>query len=322
MLSTTLIDIAIGLILTYLVLALVCVSISEAIGSAMRLRARVLYNEISRLLQGSGLDQSFWQTGLIRSMSRPGAATVRSGQAPSYLHASTFVAALFSAARLAQAPGDGTPVHQEPKVRALLQGVDEQSMLGQVLYQIADAADQEVDTVRGNVEAWFDQAMERTSGVFKRRMQLISFLIAVAVCAVVNADTIQIARTLWTDGALRSQLSSLAADKVAAGDLPDTMRSLEDVLVELRPLPFGWAQAVAAPPVAGATPMTVLVVIYKIAGLAISAFAVSLGAPFWFDLLSRFVSIRGAGPGKATDSAPIVSAAGKPGSKPGAQPAG
>jgi hypothetical protein len=27
----------------------------------------------------------------------------------------------------------------------------------------------------------------------------------------------------------------------------------------------------------------------------ISVFAVSLGAPFWFDLLSKFVNIRGAG---------------------------
>ena len=33
----------------------------------------------------------------------------------------------------------------------------------------------------------------------------------------------------------------------------------------------------------------------KIAGLALTAFAVSLGAPFWFDLLNRFMNIRSAG---------------------------
>ena len=34
---------------------------------------------------------------------------------------------------------------------------------------------------------------------------------------------------------------------------------------------------------------------FKFLGLLVSAFAVSLGAPFWFDLLSKFVNIRGAG---------------------------
>jgi hypothetical protein len=33
----------------------------------------------------------------------------------------------------------------------------------------------------------------------------------------------------------------------------------------------------------------------KLAGLALTAFAVSLGAPFWFDLLNRFMNIRSAG---------------------------
>ena len=34
----------------------------------------------------------------------------------------------------------------------------------------------------------------------------------------------------------------------------------------------------------------------KLMGIAITAAAVSFGAPFWFDLLKRLVSIRGSGP--------------------------
>ncbi len=33
----------------------------------------------------------------------------------------------------------------------------------------------------------------------------------------------------------------------------------------------------------------------KLAGPALTAFAVSLGAPFWFDLLNRFMNIRAGG---------------------------
>jgi hypothetical protein len=33
----------------------------------------------------------------------------------------------------------------------------------------------------------------------------------------------------------------------------------------------------------------------KVFGLLLSALAVSLGAPFWFDTLSKFMNVRGAG---------------------------
>ncbi|MGH7126913.1 MAG: hypothetical protein ACREFI_21230, partial [Stellaceae bacterium] len=35
--------------------------------------------------------------------------------------------------------------------------------------------------------------------------------------------------------------------------------------------------------------------IKKVLGLAVTAFALSLGAPFWFDMLSSFVRLRGSG---------------------------
>ena len=40
----------------------------------------------------------------------------------------------------------------------------------------------------------------------------------------------------------------------------------------------------------------------KIFGLFLTAFAASLGAPFWFDVLNKFMSVRGAG--KAPEEKP------------------
>jgi hypothetical protein len=40
----------------------------------------------------------------------------------------------------------------------------------------------------------------------------------------------------------------------------------------------------------------------RFADLTLTAFAVSLGAPFWFDLLNRFMNIRSAG--KSPDEKP------------------
>jgi hypothetical protein len=44
----------------------------------------------------------------------------------------------------------------------------------------------------------------------------------------------------------------------------------------------------------------------RLIGLGLSALAVSLGAPFWFDTLNKVINIRGAGtpPGEPRRSAP------------------
>jgi hypothetical protein len=40
----------------------------------------------------------------------------------------------------------------------------------------------------------------------------------------------------------------------------------------------------------------------KLFGLGISAFALSFGAPFWFETLNKVVNLRGAGPKPKTES--------------------
>ncbi len=309
MFTTTIIDVAIGLILTYLVLSLVCVSITEAIGSALRLRARVLFSEINRLLDDTDLRETFWETPIIRSVSRDG--RLRDGKvvgrkAPSYIHARTFVSGLFAAAELAEKNRNLPEPHPVTTFRDLANSAGEDTIFGGVLAQVAGDADARADTVRAYVEDWFDTTMERTAGVFKRWMQLISFLIALAIAVVLNADTIRIAGALWSDEVLRSQLVSVAEQTVQSeGEAPGSVNDMIDLI---RPLPLGWSgdpllrqddTTATTGMLAGAG--TVLVTPYKLIGLVITAFALSLGAPFWFDLLSRFVSIRGTGPGRDDD---------------------
>ena len=43
-------------------------------------------------------------------------------------------------------------------------------------------------------------------------------------------------------------------------------------------------------------------ILAKVAGLLVSIFAVSLGAPFWFDLLQRFMQVRATGSRETTDT--------------------
>src|SRR5436305_2058375 len=47
------------------------------------------------------------------------------------------------------------------------------------------------------LEDWFDAAMDRMSGVYKRRMQAITIAVAAALTLMTNADTLRMVGVLW-----------------------------------------------------------------------------------------------------------------------------
>jgi len=287
MLFSAAIDTAIGLMLVYLTLSLICTGINEAVAGLFRLRARNLYREVSRVLGDETIRNAFWENGLIRGLSRgsgfglsanPPApvARVTPGKAPSYLENRDFALALIASLRRI---GKTASPDQ----------LGGNSPLKDTLEALGIGAGSTIDETRKALEDWFDQVMERASGVYKRWMSLLTFLAALTVSVALNADTIQIARTLWQDDAARSAAVASATRLTAPGAdgkpaLPD-LSNIDDML----PLPLGWP--VQAP--FGEGPMAKL---SKLVGLLLTAFALSLGAPFWFDLLSRFVFLRNSGP--------------------------
>jgi hypothetical protein len=152
---------------------------------------------------------------------------------------------------------------------------------------------QQIQKLQENIEAWFDDAMERVGGWYKRWTQQILIVIAVAVVLPANIDTIALANRLMHDRALREHVVAEAQD-VSKSATFDT-NAQEKVLNQLD-LPLGWDKL----PKGGWN------WVLKGIGLLISIFAVSLGAPFWFDTLSKFINLRGAGtpPGERKKSEP------------------
>jgi len=156
--------------------------------------------------------------------------------------------------------------------------------------------------------------MVRLSGVYKRRTRGVALLIAAAITIVLNVDTLSLTTTLWQSATLRSYLvehakvrlsqgapvqtveytqpdvarvtpvDTTSATKTAAGD-----QVLDDEMAMLGQL-FGWKTGIVPFFSRGLGP-----VFWSLVGWLLTALAVSLGAPFWFDLLNRFMSFRSAG---------------------------
>ena len=96
------------------------------------------------------------------------------------------------------------------------------------------------------------------------------------------ADTIRIAEQLWRDDALRTAVAAAAEEAVAAGDL-----SRIDERAELDTFPIGYPDAFPA------------ITARTIVGWLVTIAAISLGAPFWFDLLGKIVHLRASGRNRA-----------------------
>jgi hypothetical protein len=194
------------------------------------------------------------------------------------------------------------PGHTKQSLLTLLDKTQRETSL--VMKEIR-TGEQAVENLRQNLEEWFNDAMDRFSGWYKRWTRQITFAVAVLIVVLANADTMMLANRLARDAALRAAIVA-AADNAGqhiqiAGDPTKIQTARQELLAESEKLnlPLGWID----PKVNGAEdpfaferiPHTTRGWLAKVFGLLMSVLAVSLGAPFWFDTLSKFMNVRGAG---------------------------
>jgi hypothetical protein len=287
---SALVDIAIGLILTYLAVSLVVTAMQEGIESVIGKRGSELQRGIANMFGAPAtatiLLNEFNNHPLISSLSLGSAG-------PSYIPAQSFAQAIVAMmAKTAQvgATASATASNVLTEVQAWVKankGVRIADAVGAMLLEVNN----DVDKLKAGLEKWFDTAMERVSGVYKRRAQWIGFGLGFVVAIVMNVDTIGILNTLSTQESVRNVLASLGASVGAAKDLPQ----YQDLVTQLTKSGLiGWtSEEWKALFQQASIPYTLIGL--KLLGLVFTGFAASLGASFWFDTLQRFVRVRAAG---------------------------
>src|ERR1700690_4392009 len=61
----------------------------------------------------------------------------------------------------------------------------------------------DVSQFRQNIETWFNSSMDRVSGWYKRRTQLILFLMGLGIAVALNVNSVSLAGELWSHKAQR-----------------------------------------------------------------------------------------------------------------------
>src|SRR5262245_57170218 len=231
MFGSQVLEVAIGLVLLYLLLSLLCSSIREGLEAWQKTRASDLERGIRELLQdreGTGLAKAVYEHplvyGLYKGEYEP-AKTLKN--LPSYIPSRNFAVALMDiVARGPSTPLTATgaqPVASPTStaisldtLRASVANV-RNAPVQRTLLTAIDTAQGNLGRAQANVEAWFDSSMDRVSGWYKRRTQTIIFVVGALLTAAVNADTLTIAESLVQDDALRkavvAEAEAIARDK-------------------------------------------------------------------------------------------------------------
>lgn len=337
-------EVAIGLVASWLTLSVAVSQVQEWISSALAWRAQTLEKSILSMLQSGQLVKDFYNNPLIQSLSEPG-----KNRKPSYIPASAFASVMMELVVNAGNPvGEGiTTGSNTLSIGQINMGIMNMKAqnpgLGKIMDHVfphlsndAVSLDQSIALGRTNMEKWFNSVQDRATGWYKRRITIWSFIIGMSVALVFNIDTVQITTQLWKAPTVREALIAQATTTATGGAQPtntiSTLLKPQDYANSLA-VPFGWSTAPAADSSTqcGWTPgqnvhpaiwiqnqCSVIVNlpamndiwgwVGKLIGILFSGLAAAQGAPFWFDILKKLINFRGSNstgtPSEPTSLAP------------------
>lgn len=304
--NSPLLETAIGVIFLYSFLAIICTSINEFVAQIFNLRGETLFAGIRSLLndyEASGLALEVYNHPLVSSITfrkdakpKLSSSSIFSAKKPSYISAHVFSTAILDIAfnKSSDRTIEALKTHAE----------NAESAKNAALAAIEPilAASKNLEEARAGIESWFNEAMDRLGGYYKQQCRWIILFVASLVAFAMNADSFMILRELSKNPTLRQQIRREADLAVASPkEQPKTISDLSSESQRDLNALFGWEGPVNPgddhydPANPRSFPSGPFAWLSKILGIAISAFAASLGAPYWFSILNQLTNIRANG---------------------------
>jgi hypothetical protein len=303
MFGLEMLDVLIGLVTVYLAFGMACTASVEAISAWFDVRSKKLEAALNEVFAGmyrpgEPFVKAFYNHPLVQALSqgkdgRPSYIPTKIvGQVVESLLTANVAEKSFTAAVNAL-PSTLTDMKETNRIKVLLDTLVTQTR--------GNAAE-----FRKAVETYFDTAMDRTSDWFKRYTQNVAIIVAAVLVIGANVDTINLATSLASNPTVRLKMVEIAEQRLKEAQNTESKvtvnnqegeyekaknqsEAAQKVLyraasnMESAGLQFGWKEC----PPAKELPM-------KVVGLLVSILAISLGAPFWFEILQRFMQIRAA----------------------------
>lgn len=286
-------EVAIGLILTWLIISMATSQFQEAIIESLGWRSTFLEHRLQEMFKDPALVEQFYRHPLIESLS----ARTFWGKKRKPKGISNPIFAKAAVDILLNAGKNGNDV---PADTMSLDGIN-QSMQDSLKYlnntnqvfartikYLAPKIDKETTTAetalakyRDNVETWFDATMVQATLLYRKHASLIALVLGIGIASAFNIDSVAIVNQLWRDPTLRQAIVAQAENINPEESFSVT--GIQDKLDELS-LPVGWST--------NPFPQEANGRFLKVLGIVLTGTAASLGAPFWFDILNKLLGLR------------------------------
>lgn len=321
-------DLVVGIIFIYFLLSIISSSAVELILTGLNARSKVLGEWLNMIFDKKITKPDGTQVTLGQSIMDHCATTVlsKTGKAPSYIDAKNFTSALLE--RITYDPQN--PKSIAKNINEVIKAIDETPLLSTelrraVLSFATEAKDSyavlttktisEMEFLRARMEKWYDTSMDRLTGTYKKRyVRKFTLLVAFITAIFLNADSIAIAKYLYSNPEVRAKLAAQADNAIKdstyitvlnqvhasnqdsltldqfKNNLTQSVQNIKAANAGLNDaIPLGWKNKTSVP-------LSFAAVITKITGLLATILAIFMGAPFWFDILNKVANLRSTGP--------------------------
>jgi ABC-type antimicrobial peptide transport system permease subunit len=305
----TILSVIIGIVFVLMLFSLLASTVMEILAALLSLRGLHLLRTLKNMLgdqTSKFLEHPFFRQ-LAYATGRKTPMTAYS--LPAWINKSTFSAILTD---LLESNGTG---ELEQKIHDLPDGDLKELLL--YLYRQTDGT---LTQFKNKVENWFDEVMERASDWYKRSTKWWLFGVGFTMAIIFNTDTIQIYTSLSTNSVLREDFVTLATKFIEHNDSVPSFdanqaKALDVVVPQFTEMAKTYKESVSSPLGLGWSEsqfnLTTTQWLVKILGWLLSGIAVTFGAPFWFEILKKLISIKsGAGGGSGTSTVVVNTAGG------------
>lgn len=327
------VDLVIGIIFVYFLLSIICSAAIEIILTGLKARANLLEEWLLKLFNKTALKDGDKEISLGQAIMDHCTITglSKKGKSSSYISAKEFTAALLEKITYDAA----APTNVARNIDEYIDAINKTKLLptefqrGLLNYanevkaaysDVAEQTESKLELFNSKIEDWYNSSMDRVTGELKRRYSRpVTFIIAVVVTVSLNADSIALAKYLYSNPEARTKFAmeafsstkdSALIKQVAALRLaPDSSNSsfdsaeikkritekIEDLekakqgLADVMPLTWKQGELMKD------GHYSWWLIFAKITGLLATILAIMMGAPFWFDQLNKISNLRGTG---------------------------